>query len=212
MERHKQICWSSYVWYHYPVALKVNSVFLLERTVLLVIETRFQVYKATGSAIVVTCMFWRNCNSSLKKGPRSLAITMRVAMIYKTLVVAVLQLSRRRVYNVSIREPSPHPGYRYNHYWHGYFATCSLFLRWHSDWMSLLIIGSRHNASSPGAQSRLACTIHSISSHNKHIDALWVHNDFYYCKKNPKRQHGAHNCDIFSQLSITIFIGLAYDL
>ena len=34
---------------------------------------------------------------------------MRVAMIDKTLVVAVLQLSRRRVYDVSIREPTPTP-------------------------------------------------------------------------------------------------------
>ena len=133
IERHKQICRSSYVWYYYPVALKVNSGLLLERTVLLVTETRFQVYKATGSAIAVTCTFWRNYNSSHKNDPRSLAIIMRVAMIYRTLVVAVLQLSRRRVYDVSIREPSPHPGYRYHHYRHGYFATCSLFLIWHSD-------------------------------------------------------------------------------
>ena len=107
IESHKQICRYSHVWYFYPVALKVHFVFLLERTVSLVIETRFQVYKATGSAIVVTCTFWRNCNSSHKKGPRSLAITMRVAMIYKTLVVAVLQLIWRRVHNFpSVSLPS----------------------------------------------------------------------------------------------------------
>ena len=34
---------------------------------------------------------------------------MRVAKIYRTVVVAVLQLSRRRVYDVSIREPTPIP-------------------------------------------------------------------------------------------------------
>ena len=91
------------------LAKGVHFVFLLERTVSFVIETWFQIYKATGSAIVVTCTFWRNCNSSHKKGPRSLALTMRVAMIYRTLVVAALQLSRRKVYDASIRGPSHVP-------------------------------------------------------------------------------------------------------
>ena len=140
--------------------------------------SKHEVYKATSSAIVVTYTFWSDSNSSHKKGPSSLAITMRVDMIYKTLVVAVLQLGRRRVYDVSIREPTPHTGYRYHHYPHGYFAMCSLFLRLHSDCECLCSVLAAATMLAH-LQKSATCTIHSISSHNKHVNALCIHNDFH---------------------------------